>query len=98
MWESIDKSQQTKHNLTWLASRFMRSRLDNILQQNRTTADRHILGEIPSGEFISGRNARPAPYTSLSERCQSSIKSRSGKLPWAATTKQKSARAILAHS
>ena len=83
MWESIDKSQQTKHNLSHphmghrrivrmeKDSRFMRSRLDNILQQNRTTVDRHILGEEPRGEFISGRNARPVRPTHL---CQSAFR------------------------
>jgi hypothetical protein len=92
MWESIDESQQTKHNLTWLVLgmksntcimgyrpivrpekgiRFMRSWLGNILQQDRTTVDRHILGEIPSGEFILGRNAQPVRPTPF---CQSVVR------------------------
>jgi hypothetical protein len=42
--------------------------LADILQQYRTTVDRRILGEIPSGKFISGRNARPVHPTPF---CQS---------------------------
>ncbi len=69
-------------------SRFMRGRLDYILQQNRTTSDRHVLGEINIGHYISGRNAWSALCTSSPERCQSSIKFRSGKLPYVATTRK----------
>ncbi len=92
MWESIDKSQQTKHNLTWLVESmksntliwvtdgsYDRKRAADLcgvgwiifLQQNRTTVDRHILGEIPSGEFILGRNARPVRPTPF---CQSVVR------------------------
>ena len=47
-------------------SRFMRGWLDNILHQNRTTANSHVLREIYIGQFISGRNAWtvcPAPFS-----------------------------------
>jgi hypothetical protein len=78
MWESIEESQQTKHNLTWLVEGmksntliwvtdglYDRKRAADLCRQNRTTVDQHILGEEPSGEFISGRNARPMHPTPL---------------------------------
>jgi hypothetical protein len=48
-------------------SRLMRGWLDNILQQNRTTFNSHVLGEDYIGQFISGRDAWavfPAPFSS----------------------------------
>ncbi len=51
-------------------SRLEWSWLDNILQQNGATADRHFLETVPGGKFIPGRNAwlmRPAPL------CQSAF-------------------------
>ncbi len=40
-----------------MGSRLMWSRMGYILQRNRATSNRHILGEITTGEFIPGRNA-----------------------------------------
>jgi len=40
-------------------SRFMWSRMDHILQQNRATFDWHILGEITINELIPCRNTWP---------------------------------------
>jgi hypothetical protein len=52
-------------------SRFMRGWLDNILHQNRTTANSHVLREIYIGQFISGRNARLVRSAPL---CQSAVR------------------------
>jgi len=52
-------------------SRFMWSRMDHILQQNRATSDRHILGEITISEFIPCRNAWPMCPTPI---CQSAFR------------------------
>ncbi len=85
MWESIDDSQQSKHNLSWLVKgmesntltwvtdgSYDRKRaadlwswIDYILQQNRATFDRHILGEITIGGFILCRSAWPMCFTPI---------------------------------
>jgi hypothetical protein len=52
-------------------SRFMRSRMDYMLQQNRAKVDRHILGEVTIGEFIPSGNAWPV---CLTPTCQSAFR------------------------
>jgi hypothetical protein len=58
-------------NILGVARRFMRSRMDYILHQNRATVDRHILGEVTIDEFISCGNAWSM---CLTPTCQSAFR------------------------
>jgi hypothetical protein len=77
-------------------SRFMRSRMDHILQQNRAKFDRHILGEISIGKFILCRNAWPMCLTSTRQSAFRSLKD-SGVGIYLVLRQQKSSRAIRIH-
>ncbi len=68
-------------------SRFITGWLDIIMQQNRTTANSHVLGEIYIGQVILGRNAWLVRSTPLCQ--ESTVRFRSGKLPYAATTRER---------